>query len=880
MSGGSLGINFELNTTLTFNVDPAITSAATAPPTALSLVPPTINLCARATGTVPKFTARFGFTDVNVSTDNPATSGTTETAKVHACASVAFTDPDSVGGITMDEWTSHALTELATAHIVKGNLSGNDLDTTFYVDATLVDGDAFTDGTAADASIAFTDATLVDGFNPTPAPTLGALAAWQNITAGDVANGLAEFVSSLSDAQKAGNGPLPLLKKSIADTFDGVKPLLDYTELLTNATVGCGTEPGDPTHFPTGFTDNLATGTLVYCRASTQQKKVAGTVVWAPPTGVTNVSATCATDCVNTSGAGADATLGAEGASPTADAVFKMTAPGNFTIELTWDATAGVTRKAIPRPGSAQELFQRLAGAGGLTTSLANLGYSSSSKSLTFRLQKTNFDPPFVALNASIGDLLRNATNIAGLKDIFEGSDSTNPSCYPINCSFKAQASDIDFDVTFGVLLTPNTSDITPLSGTATGGSSGTTLEDTSANFTNNTNDPRLGQTLQKTSAPADHCTIAAVALHTITCAAGSGITWSSGDTYDVDGGLLDRFYVKVDNGASAPELSVGGLDVTGTLDLDGKVGFVDVQAGGNGDKNTFSPGTAFGVTKADASKPVLRVDIKTPDPFVAGGTTIPDAIGVGELLFNLNSAHISTVCNLKATAGLGISASVEGKVLASGGVAVNWPTVFKANSCEPDFSTLKASADSNFDLSLRDFDPFPSVSGTHTGSTDTQLFDGTKNFKNVGFDPAGSASPEHGDNLLNLKLRNKTTGASCTILTIDNNSLGCSARVCRAARAPAIRTPRTSGTPATSTSSRERSRLPRLHPRQPRHARRSGRPDRPGAHRQGDPAHRHLDEGSRREDQVHQADDRRAARRAARRDRLHRQPGRHEPCN
>ncbi len=165
MAGGSLGVDFELDTTLTFNVDSAaITSAATAPPTALSLVPPTIDLCANATGAVGVFTARFGFTDVKVSTDDPATPGT-ETAKLHACAKATFQDPDSIGGITLDEWTSHALTELATAAIVKGNPSGNDLDLKLYADASLVNGDAFTAATAADASITFTDADLSNGFN-------------------------------------------------------------------------------------------------------------------------------------------------------------------------------------------------------------------------------------------------------------------------------------------------------------------------------------------------------------------------------------------------------------------------------------------------------------------------------------------------------------------------------------------------------------------------------------------------------------------------------------------------------------------------------------------------------------------------------------------
>src|SRR6266511_2055090 len=336
---------------------------------------------------------------------------------------------------------------------------------------------------------------------------------------------------------------------------------------------------------------------------------------------------------------------------------------------------------------------------------------------------------PGVNLNASIGDLLRNETGLAGLKDVLDGSGA----------SFSASASNIHFDVTFGVLLLQDTSDITPLRGTATAGSSGNVLEDTGADFTDGANDPRLGQVVKKTSAPTGQCTIAAVGQHTITCAAGSGITWSAGNLYDVDGGLIDRFYMKVDNAADKPELAVEDLTVAGSASLEGKVGFMEIEAGVDSTNNTF------GVTKADNTKPVLRVDIKTPAPFVAGGTTIPDAIGVGERLCNLDSAHLSAVCNLKATANLGITASVDGKELASGGVGVNWPTAFKPNSCEPDFSTLSVDADTDFDLSLRNFDPFPSVSGTHTAATSTNLFDGTKNFKHVGFDPANPESDEHG---------------------------------------------------------------------------------------------------------------------------------------
>ena len=69
--------------------------------------------------------------------------------------------------------------------------------------------------------------------------------------------------------------------------------------------------------------------------------------------------------------------------------------------------------------------------------------------------------------------------------------------------------------------------------------------------------------------------------------------------------------------------------------------------------------------SKADGTKPVVRVDIKTPDAApstpAAGTETISDAIGVADLLFHLDDDHLAAVCNLKATAGLAVSASVDG---------------------------------------------------------------------------------------------------------------------------------------------------------------------------------------------------------------------------
>ena len=60
-----------------------------------------------------------------------------------------------------------------------------------------------------------------------------------------------------------------------------------------------------------------------------------------------------------------------------------MTAAGNFAVELTWDANPATpfppscrptidAKKAIPRPGTAQELFTKLAAAAGLDTSVAS----------------------------------------------------------------------------------------------------------------------------------------------------------------------------------------------------------------------------------------------------------------------------------------------------------------------------------------------------------------------------------------------------------------------------------------------------------------------------------------------------------------------------
>ena len=200
--------------------------------------------------------------------------------------------------------------------------------------------------------------------------------------------------------------------------------------------------------------------------------------------------------------------------------------------------------------------------------------------------------------------------------------------------------------------------------------------------------------------------------------------------------------------------------------------------------------------------------------------------------------------------------------------MGVNWPTVFEADSCKPDFSTLDIDADTDFNLNLKDFDPFPSVSGVHDGG------DGDDEPRGHDEELLGSNAVS-GDNLLNLTLNNETTGASCTITTLDATHLNCTL---------------SGGTRSGDTANNNKwkdgdeyavegnvlallgiilDNLDELVEQVDA--------DRAGRDRQGDPADRDLDEGARREDPVGQADARRPARLAARDGRLHAQRRRDE---
>ncbi len=272
MTGGSLGIDFVLDTTLTFSVDPsAITSAETAPRRRSRSSPPTIDLCANATGCVGVFTARFGFTDVKVSTDNPATAGTTEAATLHACANVDLQRPRL--DRRASRWTSGRRTRSPSSRRRRSSTGRRQRPRRDALRRRLARSTATRsrDVETADASITFNDANLAatastrrrprplgrastPGTTSPPATsrTASRSSSRPRRRAGRTRTGRCRFLEDrdLSAALRRGQAAARL--HGSADERDG---RLRHGARATRR------------HFPTGSTDNLDDGHEVYCRA-------------------------------------------------------------------------------------------------------------------------------------------------------------------------------------------------------------------------------------------------------------------------------------------------------------------------------------------------------------------------------------------------------------------------------------------------------------------------------------------------------------------------------------------------------------------------------------------------------------------------------------
>ncbi|HYF66145.1 MAG TPA: hypothetical protein VD886_25175, partial [Herpetosiphonaceae bacterium] len=223
----------------------------------------------------------------------------------------------------------------------------------------------------------------------------------------------------------------------------------------------------------------------------------------------------------------------------------------------------------------------------------------------------------------------------------------------------------------------------------------------------------------------------------------------------DFDEDLADRFFIKVGTGADEYELSASTA-VAANLDLEGRLGFLKVQASGDASANP-DDASAFVIEKIDDAKPMLGLNIIPP----AGGVSVPgrpaiaDAIQLTTLMSNTLS-HLDVDINVRMSAGLRVSASVgePATELASGKVGIVWADITSG--------TPAVTADGDFNEQLKSLDISPGVRGSHTGSANAAtLTDSGKTFSAI----AG---------LNGSKLHNLTDGSDCTITSVGANTLTC----------------------------------------------------------------------------------------------------------
>ena len=289
-------------------------------------------------------------------------------------------------------------------------------------------------------------------------------------------------------------------------------------------------------------------------------------------------------------------------------------------------------------------------------------------------------------MNASFGDLLRNTTNLSGLQDALDGTAAT---------SFSADVSGVDFDVTFGVLLLPNTTDITPLRGTATGGRATRSPTPTPTSPTASTTRASARSSRTRPTAPSARSRRSPARRSTCAPAASD---------------LGRRRRLRRRRRPGRPLLRQGrhgaAAGALGRRPRRQRHGRADRQGRlprGRGRRQRrrrtrSQPGTAFGIAKADAVEAGDRrrhQDARDRSRSTRTGRApaarrrSPDAIGVADLLFHLDDATSTRSATSRRPPASASAPASTGNELASGSVAVNWPTVFEADSCEPDFSTL-----------------------------------------------------------------------------------------------------------------------------------------------------------------------------------------------
>jgi Ca2+-binding RTX toxin-like protein len=398
LNGGSLSAGLGLSTTFQFQYD----TTQADPTLAFYLTSaPTLDVSTRASGAIGGFTGQLGFTEISVG-------GSTDFA-LNLLAN--FEDPDNNGRITLDEWSSTAVSDLISPTYASTSM----VSATLNLDATLIPG-------SPDGTLAINDTDLSNGLD-NPDVTLNALGKFTNVRPADVWSGVTQLAAAWLAAQNAGDVQLPFLQEEFGDAFKFAQPLLDFLQRQGDAAIVCGTQNTDP---PTGPTSNLPSDATVYCQGVALQNPLS--VTWTISNGTVTNNGTLTTTV---------------GVNPSANAQFTLTSAGRPQVQVQFTDPGGQSHTVIPRFETAQDLFARLGSLGGFDANPGNFRYDPATEVLTYHLKLNNVNPVPITGTLNFGDRLRTATNLIGLSP-----DS--------GASVIVDAGDVDLDVTFGIWLADN----------------------------------------------------------------------------------------------------------------------------------------------------------------------------------------------------------------------------------------------------------------------------------------------------------------------------------------------------------------------------------------------------------------------------------------
>jgi hypothetical protein len=402
LDGSDIALTLQLAAPFAFGYD----SSASIPNEKVFLTNiPIISVTASAdVPAITVFESLFGFTSVNVG----------GSLLLNVAVDAAFADPDSNGRLTVDEWSSTALGDLVTVAFADG--TGDDINGNLTLDASVIPG-------SPDGSVSWLDADLTDGPG-TPSVTLDFLEDFTHINANAVFGGIASATTALLAAQQSGDLELPFLKDSLSDVFYFADPLVQFVHELGDAAIVCGPNDTIP---PSGPIFGLEPGDTVYCQAYTINP--VDLVDWKIDGGI------------------ASSDLNTVGPNPSATTTLVLGAGGMDSVTLDYRFQGeGTTRIARPLFLTVDQLTAKLASIAGIDT--VTTAYDPSTRALTYRLQDA-LPVASKVVETDFGDQLKAETGLFGLGQ--SGSDQ-----------ITVEASDINLDVTFGIILVEDPTTIKP----------------------------------------------------------------------------------------------------------------------------------------------------------------------------------------------------------------------------------------------------------------------------------------------------------------------------------------------------------------------------------------------------------------------------------